>query len=403
MSLMTTMAFAQYEPIVNIQKLTDTLYKISASYDYDVNCVASVGEDGILLVDTGFKETTQQLQDALAALGKGAVKYIITTHAHVDHTGGHAFFGRDAVILGHEQVRTRFTMGGYILEEYPPHALPDIAITNEVSVFFNEEEIRIIPLPGSHSDTDMIVVFLESKVAYLGDLAYGNKFPSTSGRIGSAAEYAEVVRKANDYLPEGVTVVSGHGGNCTRQEMIAFQEMLEQTTTLVREGLAQGKDVATLQEENIFESWADSYGDYYVSANDWMAALAASIQPSDDNRKSMVEPLYHAYHEQGIDALIATYSDLRDNHSDEYQFTAGAYYNFGKHLMNKGRFDDAITFYGFFFNDTATTEIYTFGMGEAYMGKGENAKAIEYFKTVLQINPGQLDTVQILERLESKN
>ena len=177
-------ASAQYDPIIELEQLSETVYKVTSIWDYDVHFVLSIGEDGVLLVDTGFSETAAKLSETLDSLGAGPVKYIITTHAHVDHTGGNPTFGKDATIIGHEMVVTRMTSGGQLLQEYPEEALPDIIVKDEVILHFNGEAIRILDLSGAHSDSDIGVIFPESNVAYLGDLAYGNKFPSSSGAIG---------------------------------------------------------------------------------------------------------------------------------------------------------------------------------------------------------------------------
>jgi glyoxylase-like metal-dependent hydrolase (beta-lactamase superfamily II) len=387
---------------VELERLTDSIYEVTAVWDYEVHSVASVGEDGILLVDTGFKETAGKLAEALESLHAGPVRFIITSHAHVDHTGGNPTFGKDVPIIGQEATRMRMTTGGQVLQEYPEYALPNILLKDEIVLHFNGEDIRIFALPGAHCDSDLGVLFTNSNVAYLGDLAYGNKFPSTSGRIGSAADYAAVVARAIGYLPDGVTIVSGHGRRVSKPELVEFQEMLQQTTELVRRGLAAGKDLATMQEEDLFAPWKDEYGGYYVTANDWMAALVASLQPVEDDRTLMVGPLYQAYQDGGIDALIATFEDLTSHHADEYVFGVWGSYNFSKYLVAKGRFDEAIRF------GEVAERVYDghwltlFAQAEAYMGKGDTTRAIHLLRRVLEIKPDQLDTVQLLERLEGE-
>lgn len=56
-----------------------------------VNVVAQVGNDGILLVDTGPAEWSQRLLQTLRdRFGERPVRYVINTHMHSDHTGGNA-------------------------------------------------------------------------------------------------------------------------------------------------------------------------------------------------------------------------------------------------------------------------------------------------------------------------
>ena len=84
---------------VTIEQLNDHLYAITCTGGhmfgldpYGITLIASVGEDGILLVDAGFLSTGESLRDTLAVLGDGNVRMIINTHCHGDHTMGNRFF-----------------------------------------------------------------------------------------------------------------------------------------------------------------------------------------------------------------------------------------------------------------------------------------------------------------------
>ena len=57
----------------------------------DVNIVAQVGDDGILLVDSGPAEWSERIAQTLRdRFGDRPLRYIINTHMHPDHTGGNA-------------------------------------------------------------------------------------------------------------------------------------------------------------------------------------------------------------------------------------------------------------------------------------------------------------------------
>ena len=49
---------------------------------------ASVGSDGILIVDSGYEQMAPNVLSALAKLGDAPVVRIINTHFHGDHSGG---------------------------------------------------------------------------------------------------------------------------------------------------------------------------------------------------------------------------------------------------------------------------------------------------------------------------
>ena len=82
-----------------IVQLADHLYKLSIDGGgYTVKVIASVGDDGILLVDSGQEQTAEQLKTDLKTLADGTPKIIINTHEHVEHLGGNAIFGSDPVV-----------------------------------------------------------------------------------------------------------------------------------------------------------------------------------------------------------------------------------------------------------------------------------------------------------------
>jgi cyclase len=58
------------------------------------NIAASVGEDGIVIVDDQFAPLADKIQAALKRLGitDKPVRFVINTHYHGDHTGGNVPF-----------------------------------------------------------------------------------------------------------------------------------------------------------------------------------------------------------------------------------------------------------------------------------------------------------------------
>src|SRR5256714_6069801 len=60
------------------------------------NIAASIGEDGIVIVDDQFAPLAEKIQAALKNLGitEKPVRFVINTHYHGDHTGGNAPFSK---------------------------------------------------------------------------------------------------------------------------------------------------------------------------------------------------------------------------------------------------------------------------------------------------------------------
>jgi glyoxylase-like metal-dependent hydrolase (beta-lactamase superfamily II) len=184
--LLPVVGIGQGQSDINVTELAEGLYQIQTDAGaWTTNMVAFIGEDGLLLVDSGEKEFLEGLKNKLKLLYPGNPIYILNTHAHVDHTGGNAAFGAEPVIIAHDIVKNRLRSGRYVIEEFPDEALPDITFNDSLTLFFNGETIRMIAVPGSHSDNDVIVHFAKSGVVCLGDLAYGMHFPSVDGLSGA--------------------------------------------------------------------------------------------------------------------------------------------------------------------------------------------------------------------------
>ena len=257
----------------------------------------------------------------------------------MEHVGGNAVFGQDPVIIGHELIRKKLRSGSYLFEEFPEISMPDIGITDSVHLYFNGEMIRIIPMCGSHDDNEVIVHFTGSKVVHLSSLVNGLNFPSVDAD-GDVLKFEEIVSKAIDLLPDDVIIVSGHNSNCTRADLYDYVDMLHRTTAIVRAGLEAGKTVEQMQEEKVLAGF-EKYNHSYVSPEGWIGYLARGIK-KEPRKKTIYEPLYYAYKEDGIDAAIEKYKELKAEHPDEYNFDDVYLINIGGKLQVKQKYVESI-------------------------------------------------------------
>src|SRR5215470_17149325 len=69
------------------------------------NIGVSAGPDGLLIVDDEFAPLAEKIEAALKQINPGKLKFVVNTHFHGDHTGSNAYFGRQAPIVAHTNVR----------------------------------------------------------------------------------------------------------------------------------------------------------------------------------------------------------------------------------------------------------------------------------------------------------
>jgi cyclase len=215
------------------------------------NVAASIGEDGILLVDDMYASMSAKLGDALKTISNKPVKIILNTHFHGDHIQGNKNFQRSAVIIGHENISNRLVRNN---KESAPTLtmLPTVTFTDSININFNGEEIRMIHFVNSHTDGDAIVYFTKSKVLHLGDMFFFEMFPAvyTEGG-GNIRQLVLSLEKIIKLIPADALVVPGHGRLATMQDLKNYLVMLKETISIVETKIKEGKTLEQIQKEKV--------------------------------------------------------------------------------------------------------------------------------------------------------
>ena len=252
---------------VKVSKLRGNLYLLRS--DAGSNMAASVGDDGVLLVNASYEQMLEKTQAALKRVTDKPVRYLVNTHYHGDHTGGNVGFP-EAIIIAHRNALKRLASGGvggnfatfkFEYPALPPSALPKLTFERELKLSFNGEEVRILHHPGSHTDGDAIVYFPKANVAHLGDQFIVHGFPdidlaggaSTAGWIAALDDIVRV-------LPPNVIIVPGHGPLSNIDDVKRFRNMLSETLEAVQKALAQGKTLQQMKDEKILQPWKNRSG-----------------------------------------------------------------------------------------------------------------------------------------------
>ncbi|UCC73725.1 MAG: tetratricopeptide repeat protein [Gemmatimonadota bacterium] len=386
---------------IEVSQLADRLYLLSTDQgSYTTNTIAFVGEDGILLVDTQSEDDAEELKRAVDAFGRGTPKYIVNTHRHVEHVGGNAAFGDAPIVIAHALVPAKLRSGSYLFDEFPDETFPDITLADSLTLYFNGERIRILALPGSHDDNEIIVHFTESKVVHLSSLVNGFNFPSVDAD-GDVLRFAELVAKAIELLPEDVVIVSGHNDTGTWHDLQSYHDMLVQTTEIVASGLAEGKELAALQAENVLGEW-ESYAGSYVSVDEWIEYLVDALQAAEEPKRTVYEPLYYVWNDRGADAALAHYFELQREHPEEYQWDDFTLLVIGNKLLANDHIQDAVKFLD------ASLEEYpespynyyaNYKLAEAYYRLNDRERAARYCEKSLELNPEFAAAIALLEEL----
>lgn len=398
---------AQDKPTWEVSKIADHIYKLSADGGgYTVKVIASVGSDGVLIVDSGKKEHSEDLKLALEQLG-GPPKIIINTHSHIEHTAGNMAFGKDPVIIGHENVRKRLRSGSFLFDEFPEEALPEITFTESLTVDFNGEPIKLIAFPGAHDNSDILVWFTKSKVACVGALSNGLHFPSVDSR-GDVLKYPEIAAKVMAALPEDVKIIPGHGEDCTMTEFRAFHDMLIKTTEIVRSGVAGGKDKAALQADDALKDWV-AFECSYVDRNAWIEYLAEGLTRGDSKPPSpehFIEAMYYALRDKGVEGAIARYREIKAGGLGDYRPDENGLIYIPYKLYENGKEAEALPFFQLCAAEYPAGQYATFCynmMGDIHAKMGNKDLARESYTKCLEVDPSNATAAAKLKELDKQD
>ena len=236
------------------------------------NIGASVGEDGIVIVDDQFAPLAEKIQAALKGITDKPVRFIINTHYHGDHTGGNAYFQKQAPIIAHDNVRKRLESGGAAgnggsvhmdVKPSPKEALPIITFDHDVTVHLNGEDIRALYFPAGHTDGDSIIFFPKSNVVHMGDdfVTYGFPFIDVDSG-GSINGMIDGVEKVIAQVPADVKIIPGHGPVSNLDDVRAYLTMLKATRDVVAQALKEGKSLDQMKQAKLLDPWKKYSGDF---------------------------------------------------------------------------------------------------------------------------------------------
>jgi cyclase len=223
---------------------------------------------GVLLVDSMYQRSADSIRAAIKPLpGGDKIRLLVNTHAHSDHTEGNLAFGREAIIIAHDNVRSLLekpqSIMGQQSKAYPSHALPVVTYSDRATLHVGDETIRLVHYPNAHSNGDTVVFFDKSNVIHTGDIFFNGMFPfldvANGGDIESWVRDLDSILKT---LPADTKIIPGHGPLTGIDGLKAFRQMLYDSADIVRKQMREGKTLEQIKAAGLpesFEPWKKGF------------------------------------------------------------------------------------------------------------------------------------------------
>ena len=234
------------------------------------NVIASIGDQGVMIVDSQFSQMMPKLEDAIESLGGGSVDLAVNTHWHFDHADGNPVLGRNgAWLVAHSNSRRMMTGArdvsyvdtAYRQPAFPAEALPVATFTDHMQLHFNGESIDLFHFGPAHTTGDTAVYFRSANVIHMGDIFFP-RYPyidaGNGGDLYGMIRYCEkVLARLN---PESI-VVPGHGPVQGYTDLAAYVEMLEtmasRLSAMIDDGMSLEEIIAAAPSADFDETFGN--------------------------------------------------------------------------------------------------------------------------------------------------
>jgi glyoxylase-like metal-dependent hydrolase (beta-lactamase superfamily II) len=226
--LLSSATHADENP-VTAEKLSDSVYVL---FGQGGNIAASVGEDGIYIIDDQFAKLSNDIKKTISDLKPGSAEFVINTHHHGDHTGGNENFAKaGAHVIAHDNVHKRLEEKHGANSNY----LPRISFGHDLKLHFNNEHAHVVHYAHAHTDGDSVIFFNNDNIVHMGDIYFNfGSLPFVDVDSGGSVDgILEAVNDVIKQIDERTIVIPGHGPVSDRSGLETYAKLVKKAKDLM--------------------------------------------------------------------------------------------------------------------------------------------------------------------------
>jgi glyoxylase-like metal-dependent hydrolase (beta-lactamase superfamily II) len=277
---------------------------VHALYGRGGNVGFFVGPDAVVVVDSQYRDLAPGIIEKIKSVTDKPIKFLLNTHHHGDHVGGNEVFKQFAIIVGHDNVRTRMLAWPQeILRDVPARIeaaqkagnqeqvktltdqlewakkikieemSPVLTFDSEFRIHMGDETIDVWHTPPAHTDGDSVVYFHKANVLHTGDLLFNKVIPFIDvDHGGSVKGYLDALDRVAGRVPADAKVIPGHGEVTDMAGLKAFRQYIADVLEVARKARAAGKS----KDDFLKDVDLPVYKDYTGYAQRFKANAAAA-------------------------------------------------------------------------------------------------------------------------------
>ena len=303
---------------IKIVKVKENIYMFQGKGG---NIGVFIGEDGVFMIDDQFAEATPEILTLVKNLSDKPVQFLINTHHHGDHTGGNKNMNDNGIVIySHDNVRKHLLEGviqkagkkqnAAIKEKLAKlemndkmdkekvrtevnknvmdishftnkdNIFPMITFSDEITFFYNGEEIIVFHVQNAHTDGDVIVYFTKNNVIHTGDTFFNGRYPFIDFNSGGSLQGSiDAIDKILMIADEKTIIIPGHGKLASINDLRITRSMLTFFWKRITNFIVNKKteDEVVNMKELTKEYDAKGFGDGFISTDKFIRTIYKDV------------------------------------------------------------------------------------------------------------------------------
>ncbi len=281
---------------LEVLEVRPTLFVVAGPGANVANVGVQIGEDGVVVVDTGSLAAAPGVLAAIKRLSPKPIRYVIDTSPDADHVGGNQVIaeageklfagglpggGQQPASTAADRIAPIVAAEGVLrhMAKSPADTWPtEVFHYARKAMYLNGEAIEMLHQPAAHTDSDLFAFFRRSDVVFAGDVLDTTKFPvidvarggSIQGELAALNKLAELAVPSTPVVTReaGTIVVPGHGRLCDSYDVVDYRDMVTIVRDRVRALLKAGRSLADVKAAQPAKGYAGRYGnpDKFIEA-----------------------------------------------------------------------------------------------------------------------------------------